>query len=119
MSLSTTADAAASNGGSTAAIAGLHVLVTGGAGYIGSHTVLALLQSGARVTVIDNLVNSSRESLERVAQLAGGNSAAFVKVDLLDVAGLAAVFEQNKFDACIHFAGLKVRTMGRSDSGSG
>lgn len=109
MSLSATADAAVSNGASTAAIAGLHILVTGGAGYIGSHTVLALLQSGARVTAIDNLCNSSRESLERVAQLAG-NSAAFVQVDLLDFAALAAVFKQNKFDACIHFAGLKVRT---------
>lgn len=109
MSLVATEGAAVSNGASGGSIVGLHVLVTGGAGYIGSHTVLALLEGGARVTVIDNLCNSSRESLERVAQLAGGGNraAAFVQVDLLDVGGLRAVFAQNRFDACIHFAGLK------------
>lgn len=83
-----------------------HILVTGGAGYIGSHTVLALLQSGFDVTVIDNLSNSSDESLRRVARLAG-KSARFVKADIRERGRLDAVFAERQVSAVIHFAGLK------------
>ena len=84
----------------------MHVLVTGGAGYIGSHTCLELLQAGHAVTVVDNLANSKRESLRRVEELAGA-SLEFHQVDLLDRAGLDAVFAARPVDAVIHFAGLK------------
>ena len=84
----------------------MHVLVTGGAGYIGSHTCLELLQAGHVVTVVDNLANSKRESLRRVEDLAGA-SLEFHQVDLLDRAGLDAVFAARPVDAVIHFAGLK------------
>jgi len=86
----------------------MHILVTGGAGYIGSHTCLALLAGGHRVTVIDNLSNSSFEALRRVEELIG-KKPAFFAVDLLDKAALAGVFAASgeKFDAVIHFAGKK------------
>eukprot|EP00171_Calliarthron_tuberculosum_P014504 IDg14504t1 len=84
------------------------VLVTGGAGYIGSHTVLELVEAGYRAVVVDNLDNSSEESLERVKRLTGrGDLIEFRKVDLLDEAALAAVFADFSFYACVHFAGLK------------
>jgi UDP-glucose 4-epimerase len=82
------------------------VLVTGGAGYIGSHTVLQLLEQGYAPVVVDNLSNSSQESLRRVASLAGAE-VPFHQVDLLDKAALAAVVEQYRPSSCIHFAGLK------------
>jgi UDP-glucose 4-epimerase len=84
----------------------MHILVTGGAGYIGSHTCLELLNAGYAVTVVDNLANSSAASLERVMQLTG-KTLAFHRVDLLDRAALDAVFAQAPVDAVIHFAGLK------------
>ncbi len=84
----------------------MHVLVTGGAGYIGSHTCLELLNVGHRVTVVDNLCNSSVEALRRVEKLTG-EKIAFFEVDLLDKPALAAVFEDSQFDAVIHFAALK------------
>ncbi|VVS91872.1 UDP-glucose 4-epimerase GalE [Desulfoluna spongiiphila] len=84
----------------------MHVLITGGAGYIGSHTCLELLESGHQVTVVDNLSNSSEESLRRVEALTG-KSLAFVKGDLLDEAVLDSLFASHRFDAVIHFAGLK------------
>ena len=86
----------------------MHILLTGRAGYIGSHTCLTLLEAGHRVTVVDNLPNSSRESLRRVEELTG-RKVAFHHVDLLDRAGLAAVFAscREKVDAVIHFAGKK------------
>lgn len=84
------------------------ILVTGGAGYIGSHTVLELVQLGFIVVVVDNLDNSSRESLRRVAKITGRpEKIIFFQVDLLDFASLSKVFEQFSFYACIHFAGLK------------
>jgi len=82
------------------------ILVTGGAGYIGSHTVLELLEAGSEVIVVDNLSNSSRESLRRVAALTG-KTASFHQVDLLDKTGLDQVFQAYALDAVIHFAGLK------------
>jgi UDP-glucose 4-epimerase len=86
----------------------MHILVTGGAGYIGSHTCLELLQAGHRVTVVDNLINAKEEALRRVCQLTG-KKVQFYKVDLLDKESLTAVFAScsSPFDAVIHFAGLK------------
>ena len=84
----------------------MNILVTGGAGYIGSHTCVEMLNAGYEITVIDNLSNSREESLRRVQELTG-KSVTFHKVDLLDRPALEAVFKNNKFDAVIHFAGLK------------
>ena len=83
-----------------------NILVTGGAGYIGSHTCLELLNAGHFVTVIDNLANSSYESLRRIQNLSG-KTLDFRKIDLLDITELRKVFTENKFDAVIHFAALK------------
>ncbi|MDO4688146.1 MAG: UDP-glucose 4-epimerase GalE [Plesiomonas sp.] len=82
------------------------ILVTGGAGYIGSHTVLELLNSGNDVVVIDNLCNSSRESLRRVEALTG-RSVTFYEADVCDRSALQTIFAQHAIDAVIHFAGLK------------
>lgn len=82
------------------------ILVTGGAGYIGSHTCLALLEAGYDVVVLDNLVNSKEESLRRVRQIAG-RTLEFHRGDLLDDAALDRVFAGAPVDAVIHFAGLK------------
>ena len=91
------------------------ILVCGGAGYIGSHTILCLLQQGYNVVVVDNLVNSSMVSLDRVAELANLDDTSrkerlvFHNVDLCDRNALKRVFETSPtFSACIHFAGLKV-----------
>ena len=84
----------------------MNILVTGGAGYIGSHTCLELLQAGYQVVVVDNLVNSKEESLRRVQKLAG-KDLEFHRVDLLDQPALEAVFARSPIDAVIHFAGLK------------
>jgi UDP-glucose 4-epimerase len=84
----------------------MNILVTGGAGYIGSHTTLALLEAGYSVTVVDNLSNSKEISLQRVQELTG-KSLNFHQVDLLDRDGLERVFSNNQFSAVIHFAGLK------------
>jgi UDP-glucose 4-epimerase len=82
------------------------ILVTGGAGYIGSHTVLELLQSGFDVVVLDNLSNASPESLERVAAITG-RRATLVVGDIRDEALLTRMLAERPFDAAIHFAGLK------------
>ncbi|MBD8044109.1 UDP-glucose 4-epimerase GalE [Arthrobacter sp. Sa2BUA2] len=84
----------------------MRILVTGGTGYIGSHTTLELLQAGHDVVVLDNLANSSTESLNRVQELSG-RTAEFVQADLLDPQALEAVFAQHSPEAVIHFAGLK------------
>ena len=84
----------------------MKILVTGGAGYIGSHTCVELLENGHEVVIVDNLYNSSQEAVERVEELAG-KKAAFYEVDLLDRESLDAVFEKEEVDAVIHFAGLK------------
>lgn len=82
------------------------ILVTGGAGYIGSHTVLELLEAGFEVVVVDNLSNSSEESLMRVRELTG-KEIAFYKLDVLDTEGLSQVFRDEPVSAVIHFAALK------------
>lgn len=82
------------------------ILVTGGAGYIGSHTCVELLEAGYPVAVLDNLSNSKAASMERVRQLAG-KSVDFHRVDLLDKSALSAVFDRYDIQAVIHFAGFK------------
>ncbi len=84
----------------------MRILVTGGAGYIGSHTTLELLRAGHDVVVVDNLVNSYEEALRRVESLAG-KSLTFYRVDLLDEDGPEAVFRAAPIEAVIHFAALK------------
>jgi UDP-glucose 4-epimerase len=91
----------------------MNILVTGGAGYIGSHTCIELLKNGFDVIVVDNLSNSKEESLHRLQVLAG-KKITFYKVDLLDRDHLADVFTTHTIDAVIHFAGLK--SMGESVS---
>lgn len=82
------------------------ILVTGGAGYIGSHTCVELLAHGYDVVVVDNLSNSHYEALKRVQEIAG-RPLTFGQVDVRDRTGLAQVFAQHPVDAVIHFAGLK------------
>ena len=84
----------------------MHVLVTGGAGYIGSHTVVELLARGEEVTIVDSLVNSKPEAVRRITELAG-RAPVFHRIDLLDRPALDAVMAARKVDAVIHFAGLK------------
>jgi len=84
----------------------MRILVTGGAGYIGSHAVLELLKAGFEVVVVDNLSNSKEESLKRVSELAG-KTVDFYKADLLDMDALRTIFSKYEIDAVIHFAGLK------------
>ena len=83
-----------------------NILVTGGAGYIGSHTVVELLERGYGVVVVDNLSNSSEESLRRVQKITG-KEVAFYHADIRDRAVMGRIFSENTFDAVIHFAGLK------------
>ncbi|EHI59717.1 SDR family NAD(P)-dependent oxidoreductase, partial [Hungatella hathewayi] len=82
------------------------ILVTGGAGYIGSHTCIELLNAGYEVVVVDNLCNSCKESLKRVEEITG-KSVTFYEVDLLDQDGVKRVFDNEDIQAVIHFAGLK------------
>jgi len=84
----------------------MNVFVTGGTGYIGSHTIVELLQTGHRVVAADNLVNSSEESLRRVERITG-QQVPFHNVDLRDRAALSALFSRESFDCVLHFAGLK------------
>ncbi len=84
----------------------MKVLVTGGAGYIGSHTSVELLAAGHEVTVVDNLCNSSPMALERVRAISG-KALRFEQQDLRDAAALDRIFGSDTFDAVVHFAGLK------------
>lgn len=84
----------------------MKVLVTGGAGYIGTHTCVELLEAGFEVIVADNLCNSKETAIERVEKITG-KKVKFYKVDILDKAALEQVFIENKPDSVIHFAGLK------------
>lgn len=87
-----------------------NILVTGGAGYIGVHTIVCLIEAGYDVTVVDNLCNSSPEGLKRAVEITGCSEERikFHKVDMTDAAALESVFQSSpRFNACIHFAGLK------------
>ena len=84
----------------------MSILVTGGAGFIGSHTVIELLNAGYEVVVVDNLCNSSRESLVRVEEITG-KKVTFYEADIRDREALTSIFEKENIDSCIHFAGLK------------
>ncbi len=85
----------------------MNILVTGGAGYIGSHTIIELYKAGHTAVVVDNLSNSNPEGLRRVAEIIGVKEIPFYEVDIRDREGLEKVFAAHQFDACIHFAGLK------------
>lgn len=82
------------------------ILITGGAGYIGSHTMVELLEAGRELVVVDNFLNSKPCALERVKQITGKDFK-FYQVDLLDRDALEKVVAENEIDSCIHFAGLK------------
>ena len=82
------------------------ILVTGGAGYIGSHTAVELLNAGHQVVIVDNLCNSSAKVLDRIEALAGKNFS-FVQADVRDGAALDRIFAEHRIDGVIHFAGLK------------
>lgn len=82
------------------------ILVTGGAGYIGSHTCVELLKAGRQVVVMDNLCNASEVSLKRVEQITG-KPVTFYKADMLDKAAMETIFKNESIDSVIHFAGLK------------
>ena len=84
----------------------MRILVTGGAGFIGSHTCVELLNAGYQVVVVDNLSNSSEKSLERVKEITG-KELTFYKADILDKEALDKIFDTEAIDAVIHFAGLK------------
>lgn len=84
----------------------MNILITGGAGYIGSHTIIELLNNGHEVVVVDNLSNSNQESLRRVEKITK-SKIPFYNIDIRDAKALEKVFNENKFDAVIHFAGLK------------
>ena len=84
----------------------MKILVTGGAGYIGSHTSIVLLQQGHQVTIVDNLCNSKALVVDRIKELSG-KDVAFYPYDVRDKEKLREVFRQGQFDAVIHFAGLK------------
>lgn len=84
----------------------MNVLVTGGAGYIGTHTCVELLNAGHSIVVFDNFYNSSPESIKRVKQITGKDFP-FYECDMLDAEGLDRIFAENKIDAVIHFAGYK------------
>lgn len=84
----------------------MSVLVTGGAGYIGSHTVIELIENGYNPIIVDNLCNSKKTAVERVEKIVG-KKITFYPYDLCDIDKLREVFKKEKIDACIHFAGLK------------
>ena len=84
----------------------MNILVTGGSGFIGSHTLIELIAEGHAVAVVDNLSNSNPEALRRVESITG-QAVPFYKVDIRDREGLSRVFALHNFDCCIHFAGLK------------
>ena len=84
----------------------MNILVTGGTGYIGSHTCVELLNKNHNVTIVDNLYNSSISVLDSIEKITG-TKPNFYKIDLLDIEALDSVFAKNKFDAVVHFAGYK------------
>jgi UDP-glucose 4-epimerase len=85
----------------------MNILVTGGAGFIGTHTLVELYKAGHSAVVVDNLSNSNPIALQRVSEILGVPEIPFYQVDIRDREGLEKVFAEHTFDACIHFAGLK------------
>ena len=92
----------------------MKILLTGGAGYIGSHTAIELIAKGYEPIICDNLVNSSEKVLERLEQISGVKPV-FYKADCCDFDGMDRIFSENKIEAVIHFAGLKA--VGESSTG--
>ncbi|HEU4376240.1 MAG TPA: SDR family NAD(P)-dependent oxidoreductase, partial [Telluria sp.] len=84
----------------------MNILVTGGMGYIGSHTCVELLNAGHQVVILDNLSNSDRRVQQRIEKIAG-KAVAFVEADIRERAAVEAAFAAHRIDAVIHFAGLK------------
>ena len=84
----------------------MSILITGGAGYIGSHTAVELLEKGYEIVIVDNLINSNEESLNRVKKITGRDFK-FYKADLCDKEAVRKIFKENNIDSVIHFAGLK------------
>ncbi len=84
----------------------MSILVTGGAGYIGSHTCIELLTQGYEVVIVDNLYNSCEEAVRRIEELSG-KKVSFYKADLLDKEAVEEIFEKESIESVIHFAGLK------------
>jgi len=84
----------------------MKILVTGGTGYIGSHTVVELLGLGYEIVIVDNLSNSSTLVLDRIKAITG-KDVTFIQADICDRRAMHAVFQQHKVDSVIHFAGLK------------
>ncbi|CAJ1458480.1 unnamed protein product [Effrenium voratum] len=84
-----------------------HICCTGGAGYIGSHTVVKLIESGYNVSIMDSLINASEKVVPRINELTG-KEIPFFKVDMCDAEAVDKLFAEQKFDGVIHFAGLKV-----------
>lgn len=84
----------------------MNILLTGGAGYIGSHTCIELISAGHTVVIADNLCNSSKEAVSRVEEITGAKIP-FYEIDVCDYDKLSTVFEENRIDSVIHFAGLK------------
>ena len=84
----------------------MSILVTGGAGFIGSHTCVELLNAGYEVVVVDNLYNASEKALERVEQITG-KKVTFYEADILDRDALNAIFDKEQVESVIHFAGYK------------
>ena len=84
----------------------MRILVTGGAGYIGSHTVVELMQEGHEVVIVDNFYNSKPEALDNIAKITGKRPA-FYEVDCCDLEAMEKVFQDNQIDGAIHFAGYK------------
>ena len=84
----------------------MNILVTGGAGYIGSHTVVELLNEGHDVVIVDNFYNSKPEALENIKKITGKDFK-FYEIDCVDEVAMEKVFQENKIDGAIHFAGYK------------
>ncbi|MEG0754311.1 MAG: SDR family NAD(P)-dependent oxidoreductase, partial [Angelakisella sp.] len=82
------------------------ILVTGGAGYIGSHTCVELLAEGYDVVIMDNFINSKPDALDKIRTISGKDFK-FYEADMRDAAAMKKIFDENKIEAVIHFAGLK------------